>query len=148
MKTYCGADCEKCGLNNRCNGCASSGGCPFGKPCLVAEHIKLGGIEAIKGLKQTLINEINEIKPEAMGEVKELFALCGSYVNLEYELPSGKKVKFLDDNKIYLGAQIEAIFSEKGAERCYGVVADTTFILICEYGENGTNPELLLYKKR
>ena len=71
-----------------------------------------------------------------------LWELAGFYVNLAYPLPSGKTVKLLDDKKIYLGAQIE------GDGTCFGVIADTAFILICSYGLNGSDPELLLYKKR
>ena len=38
--------------------------------------------------------------------------------------------------------------SEFGGERCFGILADMDFILICTYDENGENPELVLYKKR
>ena len=34
-----------------------------------------------------------------MEEVKNLNALKGSFVNLEYLLPSGQAIKFWDDNK-------------------------------------------------
>ena len=66
-------------------------------------------------------------------------------MNLEYRLPNGEKVKFLDDRKTYLGNQLEC---EYGGDRCFGVVADIDFILICTYEEDGKNPELVLYKKR
>ena len=32
--------------------------------------------------------------------------------------------------------------------RCFGVVANMEFLLVCTYGEYGANPELLVYKKR
>lgn len=35
-----------------------------------------------------------------------------------------------------------------GIERCYGVVADERFILVCEYGCNGADPEIIVYKRR
>ncbi|HOD93933.1 MAG TPA: hypothetical protein PL054_08675 [Clostridia bacterium] len=38
-----------------------------------------------------------------MGKVTRLNTLKGSFVNLEYTLPSGQAVKLLDDNKIYIG---------------------------------------------
>ena len=66
---------------------------------------------------------------------------------VEYEpfaMPSGEKVKLLNDKNIYLGAQIE--FADLGI--CYGVVADTGFILICSYSVNGSEPELTVYQKR
>ena len=54
-------------------------------------------------------------------------------------------MKFLDDQKTYLGNQLE---SELGGERCFGIVADMDFIMTCTYEKDGTDPELLLYKKR
>ena len=95
--------------------------------------------------KQTLIEEINELHVEGMPKLQTLNALVGQYVNLEYMLPNGKSAKFLDDQKTYLGNQLE---SEFGSERCFGVLADMDFILICTYEEQGKNPELVLYKKR
>ena len=59
-------------------------------------------------------------------------------------MPSGVKVKFLNDKNVYLGAQIE--FADLGI--CCGVVADTGFILICSYSMNGLEPELIIYHKR
>lgn len=54
-------------------------------------------------------------------------------------------VKFLDDEKTYLGNQLECEF---GGDRYFGVLADMDFILISTYEAEGTNPELVLYKKR
>ena len=68
--------------------------------------------------------------------------LPGSFVNLAYSLPSGETVKFLDDNATYLGSQLE------GETKCYGIVANMDFLLVCSYEENGENPELVVYKKR
>lgn len=95
--------------------------------------------------KQTLISEINALNIEGMPEVTKLNALVGGYVNLEYKLPNGKAVKFLDDNVTYLGNQLECEF---GGDRCFGVLANMEFIMVCTYGCNGDNPELLIYKKR
>ncbi len=95
--------------------------------------------------KLKLMNEINELQIEGLPKVEKLNALVGKYVNLEYRLPNGKMVKFLDDQKTYLGNQLE---SEFGGERCFGVLANMDFIMICTYDENGRNPELVLYKKR
>ena len=98
-----------------------------------------------EAFKQQLIDEINALHVEGMPELKTLNALVGSFVNLEYRLPSGQKVKFLDDGTTYLGNQLE---SEFGGDRCFGVLANMEFILICTYEAEGTNPELVLYKKR
>lgn len=95
--------------------------------------------------KAQLIDEINALGIEGMPELKTLNALVGSFVNLEYRLPNGSSVKFLDDEKTYLGNQLE---SEFGGDRCFGVLANMDFILICTYASEGEDPELLLYKKR
>jgi hypothetical protein len=95
--------------------------------------------------KKKLIEEINELAVEGMQKVENLNALVGQYVNLEYPLPGGKKVKFLDDQTTYLGNQLE---SEIKAGLCFGVLANMDFILVCTYEKDVQNPELLLYKKR
>ncbi len=95
--------------------------------------------------KQKLIDEINELHIEGMPKVEKLNALVGSYVNLAYRLPSGAEVKFLNDQTTYLGNQLE---SEFGGERCFGVLANMDFIMVCTYGKDGADPELVLYKKR
>lgn len=49
------------------------------------------------------------------------------------------------DQKTYLENQLE---SEFGGNRFFGILANTDFIMVCTYEENGKNPELLIYKKR
>ena len=95
--------------------------------------------------KKTLIDEINSLGIDGMPRVEKLNALVGKYVNLEYTLPGGEKVRFLDDNATYLGNQLA---SEIAEGVCFGVLANMDFILICTYGEGGSDPELILYKKR
>ncbi|MBR3416555.1 MAG: helix-turn-helix domain-containing protein [Clostridia bacterium] len=95
--------------------------------------------------KKQLIEEINALGIEGMPKLESLNALVGSYVNLEYPLPSGAKAKFLNDGTTYLGNQLE---SEIVEGLCFGVLACMDFILICTYEEGGKNPELVLYKKR
>ena len=95
--------------------------------------------------KQQLIDEINALGIEGMPKVESLNALVGSYVNLEYRLPSGAKVKFLDDATTYLGNQLECEF---GGDRCFGVLANMDFILVCTYEAEGANPELVMYRAR
>lgn len=106
---------------------------------------ELGGGGAFEELKKKLIDEINALNIEGMPKVDKLNALVGRYVNLEYRLPDGNKVKFLDDDTTYLGNQLN---SEFGGDRCFGVLANMDFILVCTYEENGKNPELVIYKKR
>ena len=98
-----------------------------------------------EAFKKQLIREINDLHVEGLPKVKSLNALVGSYVNLAYRLPSGIEVKFLNDQATYLGNQLE---SELGGGRCFGVLANMDFILICTYEAEGANPELVLYKKR
>ena len=95
--------------------------------------------------KKQLIREINDLHIEGMPAVEKLNALVGQYVNMEYLLPNGKKVKFLDDQKTYLGNQLE---SSSGGERCFGILANMDFIMVSTYGAEGSDPELLLYRKR
>ena len=106
---------------------------------------ELGGDGAFEAFKQKLIEEINGLQIEGMPKVERLNALVGSYVNLSYPLPSGMSARFLNDATTYLGTQLEPEF---GGERCFGVLANMDFILICTYGEDGADPELVLYKKR
>ena len=98
-----------------------------------------------EAFKKQLIEEINDLHVEGLPRLERLNALVGSYVNLTYRLPSGASVKFLDDNTTYLGNQLE---SELGGDRCFGVLANMDFILVCTYSEGGSDPELVLYKKR
>lgn len=102
-----------------------------------------------EAFKKQLIAEINDLHIDGMPKVERLNALVGSYVNLAYPLPSGISAKFLDDNTTYLGTQLESEFGEHAcSDRCFGVLANMDFILICTYSAAGENPELLLYKKR
>ena len=98
-----------------------------------------------EAFKKQLIDEINELHVEGMPKVESLNALVGRFVNLEYRLPNGTYVKFLDDQTTYLGNQLE---SEYGGDRCFGVLANMDFILVCTYEAEGENPELVIYKKR
>ena len=107
------------------------------------EQLSDGG--EFEKFKQMLIEEINALGIEGMPKVEKLNALVGSYVNLTYRLPNGTEVKFLDDNATYLGNQLECEF---GGERCFGVLANMEFIMVCTYGQDGKDPELLLYKRR
>ena len=98
-----------------------------------------------EAFKKKLISEINDLHVEGMPKVEKLNALVGQYVNLAYPLPSGQNVQFLNNGTTYLGTQLEPLF---GGERCFGVLANMDFILICTYLKDGADPELVLYKKR
>ncbi len=107
------------------------------------EELSDGG--QFEEFKRKLIREINDLRVEGMPEVKSLNALVGKYVNLKYRLPGGAETQLLDDAATYLGTQLEPEF---GGDRCFGVVANMDFILICTYAAEGKDPELVLYKKR
>ena len=136
--TYCGSDCcKECSRNAECGGCEKCSGHPFGGSCIAERN------EYFDELKKRLIDEINDLRIDGLA-VNDLFLLNGAYVNLEYPLSNGTAVKFLNDKDVYLGNQIERADSQ----RCYGVVANEDFILVCEYGCNGADPEIVMYKHR
>ena len=147
----CGMPLEDCNISKETDGNFNEEYCKW---CYVdgeytldiwKRYVEIGGKEKLEEFKRILIDEINALGIEGMPKVEKLNALVGGYINLEYCLPNGKMVKFLDDNSTYLGNQLECEF---GGDRCFGIAANMDFILICTYEENGENPELLIYKKR
>ena len=97
---------------------------------------------ATSPLKQQLIEEINALGIKDMPHVENLFVLQGSFVNMPY-LVNGNVVKFLDDNANYWGTQVE-----KSDGRCYGIACDERYILVSEYGKDGTDAALVIMKRR
>ena len=93
-------------------------------------------------LKQQLIEEINSLGVKDMPRVENLFVLQGSFVNMPYTI-NGNIVKFLDDNASYWGTQVK-----KNDGHCYGIACDEHYILVSEYGKDGTDAELVLLKRR
>ena len=148
--SICGLDCAGCSFKENCGGCRETGGKPFGGECIVAECCDKKTADCgdfsknVCRLKQTLIREFNALGIEDLPEVTDLYALLGGFVNLEYRLPGGQTVKFWDDKKIYLGNQLEKI----GTDRCYGLTADEEYLLVCEYGENGADPRIVVFRRR
>ena len=148
----CGMKLEDCNISKETNGnfneeyckwCYSDGDftLDFWK-----QYIKIGGIEKFEEFKKQIIDEFNAILGiEGLPKIEKLNVLPGSFVNLEYKLSNGSLVKFLDDKASYLGSQLECEF---GGDRCFGIVANMDFLLICTYEKNGENPELVMYKKR
>lgn len=145
-QSLCGANCAECPTKDACKGCVETKGCPFGKQCFVGKYILTGGVENYQAFKNELIAEINALNIPGMEKVKDLSPLVGNFVNLEYPLPNGGTVKFLKDDEVYLGAQAENLFSDH--QSCYGVIARESFILVCEYGENGADPEIVVFQRR
>lgn len=149
-RSICGADCAGCdyGKGNGCNGCAKSNGCPFGKKCFIYEYIRIGGKKNYSLFKERIIEEFNSLPIAGMPKIDELFALNGAIVNLAYRMPNGSTVKLLDDNEIYLGNQVRCEYDDRDSKKCFGMVAGKDFLLVCEYGENGADAQIILYKMR
>lgn len=146
-ESICGANCAECPSKEVCLVCAETNGCPFGKQCYIAKYILTGGMENYQTFKNRLMDEINALHIDGMENVTKLYPMVGSFVNLEYPLPSGETVKFLHDDEVYLGAQVKNLFDDSG-KTCFGVIARENFIHICTYSENGADPELILYIHR
>ena len=109
------------------------------------QYIKIGGIEKFDEFKKQLIDEFNVLlKIKGLPKLEKLNVLSGSFINLEYRLPNGNKIKFLNDKASYLGSQLEL----EGLDRCIGIAANMEFLLISSYEADGKNPELVVYKKR
>lgn len=144
MKTICGADCSNCGMQESCAGCVETNGRPLGGECAAAVCYKSGGEKCFLACKQQIIGEFNALGIADMPPITDLCQLAGVYVNLPYTLSNGQTIKLLDDRKIYLGYQVE----KKDSDRWYGLVADREYLLVCEYGCNGEDPDIILLKKR
>lgn len=147
MSSICGVNCDECGIKDKCKGCVETNGHPWGGDCVLAEfcydsngHTK----EKIIAYKKDLIKEINDLRLNFIGEVKELYPLNGMFANLEYKLPNNEKIKLLKDNNIYLGTQL----SKNDNSGYYGIVADNNYILISEYDKDYQNAEIIIYKQR
>ena len=147
----CGMPLEDCNTSREtdgnfneeyCRWCYSSGEYTLD---IWKKYAKIGGKEKFKEFKEQLIHEFNTLLHiEGLPKVENLNVLPGEFVNMTYTLPNGETVKFLDDNQTYLGSQLESEFGG----RCFGIVANMDFLLVCTYEENGENPELVIYKKR
>lgn len=143
--TVCGLDCAQCPGRSGCPGCGE-----LEKGCIIARCAQKGACGSCRpfeepcGLKAQLIREFNALGIEDMEEVTDLNALLGSYINLEYTLPGGQKVKLWDDSRVYLGNQL----CKRDSERCYGLTADENYLMVAEYGENGRDPEIVVFKRR
>ncbi|MBQ9948531.1 MAG: DUF3795 domain-containing protein [Oscillospiraceae bacterium] len=148
--SICGFDCADCELKSNCGGCAETGGHPFGGGCIVADCSKKRGQDSCAAcggacpMKAQLAQEFNALGIEDMGKVTDLNPLIGSFINVDYTLPNGCKTKFWEDNRVYLGNQLP----KDGSGRCYGIAADDKYLLVCEYGADGSDAEIVEYRRR
>ena len=147
----CGMPLDDCNISKEINGNFNEEYCKWcyadGEYTLDIwkRYVEIGGKEKLEEFNAQLINEINTLLHiEGLPKVENLNVLSGEFINMEYTLPNGEKVKFLDDKQTYLGSQLE---SEVDG-RCFGIAGNMDFLLVCTYEENGENPELVIYKKR
>ena len=148
--TICGLDCSACQMNDVCSGCIATEGNPSGGGCVRAECCHSSALASCEECaqqcwyKSKIIDDIKALGIDDMEPVTELYSLSGSFVNLGYPLPCGQTVKFLDDRRIYLGTQVHKI----NTDRCYGIAADSDWILVSEYGENGSDAQPVVFSRR
>lgn len=147
-ESICGLDCTKCSMKDNCCGCEA-----IGEKCVIAACCKSKGKERCKGffkpeskcsLRNDLIEEFNALGIENMEKITELNALSGAFINLEYKLPCGQNVRFWDDGRVYLGNQV----SKMNSDRCYGLAADENYLMVSEYGKDGSDCEIVVFKRR
>ena len=151
MTGICGIQCDQCDWKNACAGCVPTGGKPFGGECVLAECCKTRGADGCSacgdapcGLKGALIREFNALGIPGMEPIRELYALRGATVNVEYVLPGGQKARVWDNDRVYLGNQV----AKAGTDRYYGLTGDERHLLVCEYGSDGSDPEIVVFKRR
>lgn len=94
-------------------------------------------------MKQKLIEEFKRLGIQEIMGLQELHLLKGDFINLECRLPNGQTAKLLDDSKMYYGAEV----CKKYGGRCYGLAGDAEQLLVYEYGDGGTEVELVIWKK-
>lgn len=110
---------------------------------MLYNNSKIKALGGNNNTKEQLIKEFNALGIPDMEEVTELYLHKGQFINLDDTLPCGQVVKFWDDNKTYYGNQLE----KKGSHRCYGLAADEKYLMGCEYGDGGSNAEIVVYKR-
>ena len=94
-------------------------------------------------MQERLLELLHQLGIAELGQIQQLYELKGDFINLECRLPNGQYAKLLDDDKLYYGAEI----CKTGSSRCYGVAGDAGQLVVYEYGENGTEAELVLWKR-
>ena len=94
-------------------------------------------------MKKVFIEEVNALGIKGL-HIENLFVLQGSFINQEYKL-NGNSVFLLDNNATYWGTQVQKPNSEG---RCFGIACDEKYILVSEYGKDGSDPEIVMLKRR
>lgn len=94
--------------------------------------------------EEQLLKEFHSLGIEDLEGVTQLHELKGNFINLKFKLPSGQIVQFWNDDNIYYGAEV----CKKNSDRCYGLAAGDSHLLVCEYGAGGLDAEIVIFKRR
>lgn len=95
-------------------------------------------------IKKELIKEVNELNIPYMPKIDNLIVLDGSYINMQYNI-NGNQVFFLDNSKTYWGYQVE---KQDQSGHCFGIACDENYIMVSEYGKDGADAEIVIFKRR
>lgn len=94
-------------------------------------------------MKKVYIEEVNTLGIKGL-HIENLFVLQGSFINQEYKL-NGNSLFLLDNNATYWGTQVE---NPNAEGRLFGIACDEKYILVSEYGKDGSDPEIVMLKRR
>ena len=142
MSSICGVNCDECKIKDKCKCCIETNGHPWGENCALAEFCydkKENTKERIIAYKNELIEEINNLNLDFILKIEELYPLNGIFVNIEYELHNGEKIRLLKDNNIYLWTQLP----KADNSGYYGIIADNDYILVGKYDNNYQNANII-----
>ena len=99
----CGTPIEDCNISRETDGNFNEEYCQWcyadGEYTLDIwrRYAEIGGKEKLEEFKRQLIDELNTLlNIEGLPKVEKLNVLPGEFVNMEYTLPNGEKVKFLE----------------------------------------------------
>lgn len=92
-------------------------------------------------LKKVYIDEVNALGIKDL-HITNLYVLQGSFINQPYNF-NGNIIKLFDDNASYWGNQVQ-----KADGRCYGIACDPKYIIVSEYGKDGSDPDIVILKRR
>ena len=70
------------------------------------------------------------------GQGRDACGQCGGTCRLKSQLAAEFNA---------LGNQLESL---SGSSRCFGLAADEAYLLVCAYGQGGSDPEIIAYQKR
>lgn len=93
--------------------------------------------------QKQLVQAFRALDIPELKTLESLSELPGHFINLEYTLPNGRTVRFLEDDKTYLGSQVH----KENSDRCYGLISDGSFLFVCEYGSGGSGAQVICFQR-